>query len=230
MNIQLSALFAATAVLLCAGYAAADSRSPSADPELLPRLTRHDPPDGVFLLRNVEMNWMSVGAGAPQPDRNMAGRPIRAGGMTFARGVVCQAPVEWLIDLSGTIDRLELALGVEVAAGGDPQVADLLQGGFEGGRLGLIAGIQHGLDAGVAGRAERDAFALTIDHQAGRHRLHPARGQLGHHLLPQHRADLVAVEPVEDAPGLLGVDEPAVDVGTARVSVFPAAAPPPVMT
>lgn len=123
MNIRLSAFFAAAAFLLVAGYSSAAGPSPSADPELLPRLTEHDPPDGVFLLRNVEMNWMSVGAGAPQPDRNMAGRPIRAGGMTFARGVVCQAPVEWLIDLSGTVDRLELALGVE---GSDTQNAPVV--------------------------------------------------------------------------------------------------------
>jgi hypothetical protein len=32
------------------------------------------------------------------------------------------------------------------------------------------------------------------------------------YLLPEHRRDLVAVEPVEDAPGLLRVDEPLVDL------------------
>lgn len=86
------------------------------DPSLARHLVIKYAPEGVLLLRNVEMNWMAVGAGAPQPDRNMSGRPIRAGGITFPRGVVCRAPMEWLIDLNGSVDRLELALGVEEEA------------------------------------------------------------------------------------------------------------------
>jgi hypothetical protein len=38
------------------------------------------------------------------------------------------------------------------------------------------------------------------------------RRQLGGHLLPQHRADLIAVQPVQDAAGLLGVDQVVVQV------------------
>ena len=40
-----------------------------------------------------------------------------------------------------------------------------------------------------------------------RHRLDPAGGQVRTDLLPQHRRHLVAVEPIEDAPRLLGVDQ-----------------------
>ncbi len=43
-------------------------------------------------------------------------------------------------------------------------------------------------------------------------RLHPAGGQAGLHLLPEDGGDLVAVQAVEDAAGLLGVDQAAVDL------------------
>ncbi len=43
-------------------------------------------------------------------------------------------------------------------------------------------------------------------------RLHPAGREPGHHLLPQDRRHLVAVEAVEDAAGLLGVDQAAVQL------------------
>ena len=77
------------------------------------------------------------------------------------------------------------------------------------------AGVEFGDDVPVAGAAERHPLAFALNDDAGRHRLDPARRQLGRHLLPQHRADLVAVEPVQDAAGLLGVDQ--VDVQVARV-------------
>ena len=63
--------------------------------------------------------------------------------------------------------------------------------------------------------AEGDPLALLGDHQPGGDGLHPPGGEAGHDLLPQHRADLVAVETVEDAARLLGLDE--VHVELARV-------------
>jgi hypothetical protein len=54
---------------------------------------------------------------------------------------------------------------------------------------------------------ERHPLALALDHQARGDGLHAARGQPGIDLAPQHRRHLVAVEPVEDAAGLLRVDE-----------------------
>ena len=103
---------------------------------------------------------------------------------------------------------------VEVPAGGDPLVAEGDQGGPEGLRVvGLADGRREGaLDVPVVGGPEGHPLALPLDHDPGRHRLHPAGGQLRQHLLPQHRGDLVAVEPVQDPPGLLGVHQRGVDV------------------
>ncbi len=53
---------------------------------------------------------------------------------------------------------------------------------------------------------------LPLDDHPGGHALDPPGGQPGHDLLPQDRRHLVAVEPVEDPPGLLGVDQAAVEV------------------
>ncbi len=71
---------------------------------------------------------------------------------------------------------------------------------------------EAGLDVPVVGGAERHPLPLPLDHDPGGDRLHPAGGEPGHDLLPQHRGDLVAVEPVEDAAGLLGVDQVPVDL------------------
>ena len=46
-------------------------------------------------------------------------------------------------------------------------------------------------------------LGLAIHYQTHRHRLHPARRQTAPYLGPQHRADLVAHQPVEHAPRLL---------------------------
>ena len=64
----------------------------------------------------------------------------------------------------------------------------------------------------VLGRAERHALALALHDEARRDRLHPPGREPRHHLLPEHGRDLVAVEPVEDPAGLLGVDEAVVDL------------------
>ena len=59
---------------------------------------------------------------------------------------------------------------------------------------------------------ERHPLALTLDDEARRDRLDAAGGEPGHDLLPEHRRHLVAVEPIEDPPRLLCVDEPLVDL------------------
>src|SRR5690606_34400054 len=102
----------------------------------------------------------------------------------------------------------ELAVGAEVLAGGDARAVDAEAGGRQLARLRP----EMALDVPVAGRHEADAFTLALDDHAGGDALHPAGAELGHDLLPQHRRDLVAVEPVEDAARLLGVHEAAVDV------------------
>ena len=66
-------------------------------------------------------------------------------------------------------------------------------------------------DVPVRRRPERHALAFALHDDARRDGLHAARRQLRHDLLPQHRADLVTVETVEDAAGLLGVDQVGVE-------------------
>ena len=98
----------------------------------------------------------------------------------------------------------------EVAAGRDLRPVDAGEARGEEVRLGIRGEVA--LDVPVARGAERHPLALALDDEAGRDGLHAAGGEAGLDLAPQHRADLVAVEPVEDATGLLGVDEPGVDL------------------
>ena len=102
--------------------------------------------------------------------------------------------------------RLERAVLGEVAALGDALAVD-------GGELRLErARVEDASDVPVAGRDEGAALALALDDEADGDRLDAAGGEPLHHLLPEHGRDLVAVEPVEDAPRLLRVDEPLVDL------------------
>src|SRR5690606_24783243 len=55
-------------------------------------------------------------------------------------------------------------------------------------------------------------LALALDDQPHGDRLHAACREARAHLLPQQRAELVAHQPVEDAPGLLRVDQVHVDL------------------
>ena len=63
-----------------------------------------------------------------------------------------------------------------------------------------------------AGGDERHPLALALDDEPRRDRLHAAGGEPLHHLPPEDRRDLVAVEAVEDAARLLRVDEALVDL------------------
>ncbi len=105
---------------------------------------------------------------------------------------------------------LQLTVGAEVTALGDAAAVDRRQARGQGGRVARVAGPARGERAGqvpVLGGAEGDALALPLDDEAGGHRLHTAGRQARHDLLPQDRRDLVPVEAVEDAAGLLGVDQ-----------------------
>ena len=73
-------------------------------------------------------------------------------------------------------------------------------------------GRELGGEVPVAGGDEREALALAVDDEAGRGGLHAAGREARADLAPQHGRDLVAVEPVEDAAGLLRVDEGGVEV------------------
>ena len=60
--------------------------------------------------------------------------------------------------------------------------------------------------------AERQALLFAIDDQPDGDALHAAGAQAGLDLLPQHRRQRVAVEPIEDAAALLRADQVLVDV------------------
>src|SRR5216684_5119839 len=71
---------------------------------------------------------------------------------------------------------------------------------------------QVGLDRPVLLAEEALDLPLAVDDHPQRHRLYAAGRESAPHLLPEQRADLVADEAVEDASGLLGVNERLVDL------------------
>ena len=104
---------------------------------------------------------------------------------------------------------------VEVAPSRHSKAVDGSQSCGEGRGLGFgvgDAGVQLGHHVPVGGAAERHPVAFALHDDASGHRLDPARGQLGRDLLPQHWADFVAVQPVQDAAGFLGVHQVDVQV------------------
>jgi hypothetical protein len=114
----------------------------------------------------------------------------------------------------GTGGRRQRAAVVEVTADRDAGPVDGHQPGGELPSAGLLGRrLREGAGDVPVGRGpEGHALALAFDHEPGRHRLHPPGGQPRSHLPPQHRRHLVAVQAVEDAAGLLGVDETLVEV------------------
>ena len=102
----------------------------------------------------------------------------------------------------------QLALRVEVLAGGDALVADADE---RGGELAIV-GANLRLEVPVARRAERHALFFALDDQADGDALHAAGAEAGLHLLPQHRRQRVAVEPIENAAALLRAHQVLVDV------------------
>ena len=107
---------------------------------------------------------------------------------------------------STTTPGAGLAAGVEVLAARDPRAV-------HGDEVGRERRRRRGrqLDVPVAGADERDALALALDDEADRRALHAPRRQAAVDPPPEHGGHLVAVEPVEDAAGLGGVDEAVVD-------------------
>ncbi len=114
-----------------------------------------------------------------------------------------------LVEVEG-VRGLELSQGVEVATLGDSPAVDGLKTGDQGRRVARVtgaAGPEGARQVPVLGGAEGDPLAFPLDDEPGRDRLDTAGRQARHDLLPQDRRDLVAVEAVEDAAGLLGVDQ-----------------------
>ncbi len=117
-------------------------------------------------------------------------------------------------DGSGLVERHDLvghlSAVAEVLAGRDPCATD-------GDELRVERRSRGGpeVDVPVVGGDVGDAFAFAFDDQANGRALDAAGGQATVHAAPQHRRHLVAVEAVEDAAGLGGVDESVVE--TTRV-------------
>ena len=107
--------------------------------------------------------------------------------------------------------RAQLALLGKVGAGRDRMTVH----GGDASTKSLARRRESRVDRPVLGAHVRHALALPGDHEARGHRLHAAGGQGRADLAPQEGRDLVAVEAVEDAAGLLRVHE--VRIQVARV-------------
>ena len=109
--------------------------------------------------------------------------------------------------------RGQLAVGTEILGAGESLAAERDHAGGEFGTLPQrVRRGQRGDDIPVRCALERHAFALAFHDQAGGHGLHAAGGQAWAHLAPQHRRQLIAVQTVEDAAGLLCVDHIAIHI------------------
>jgi hypothetical protein len=99
------------------------------------------------------------------------------------------------------------ATAVEIAALCHATLADASQSGWKKRGFGLGSRVQDCVQIPIRRTSEGDAFALSINDQPGRDRLYASGRQSWHDLLPQHGRDLVAVETIKNAPGLLGIDQ-----------------------
>src|SRR6185503_9314832 len=98
--------------------------------------------------------------------------------------------------------REELPVRSEVAALGERLAVER----DDRGREARLLVLEHDLRVPPARRAEGHALALALDHEARRHALHATGRETRRDLAPQHRADLVAVEAIEDPSRFLRVD------------------------
>ena len=169
----------------------------------------------------LALNRLDAERNAVQPSCQFAGaQPVdHAGGGIWP--VPCWPGQARRVALAGQVQQVGVAQlpgRGEVAALRHPAAVHRHQPGGEG-RDVVVRGAGAVGDLGedrfqvpVGGRAERDPLPLAGDDQPGGDRLDPAGRQPRHDLLPQHRRDLVAVQPVEHPPGLVGVDEAVVEV------------------
>ena len=72
--------------------------------------------------------------------------------------------------------------------------------------------MEHGVQRPILHRLEGADLTLPFDDQAHSDCLHAAGREAAAHLVPQQRRDLVADQAVEDAAGLLRVDQVLIDV------------------
>ena len=120
-----------------------------------------------------------------------------------------------LLDLSNGITRafqLRLIGPCLIFSGnldGPPLSLEGPQGGGEGCRLGTVIGclVEFGVDGPRLHGNEGFDLPLAIGDHAQGYGLDPSSRKTPLDAAPQERADLVSNQPVEDAPGLLGIDQ-----------------------
>ena len=109
---------------------------------------------------------------------------------------------------------LRLTQWVEVTAARNARAVEGLKRGPEG--LGFVRlRITHGkggLEIPERRGHEPHAFALALDHDAGRNALHATGRQARADLLPQHGRHFIAVQPIEQASRLLRVDQATIEL------------------
>ena len=76
-------------------------------------LQSKDAPEGTLWLHKLDPTKMTIGLGAPQPDRNLSGKPITLKGVVYAHGLGVNAVSEIGIDLKGAATRFVAMVGVD---------------------------------------------------------------------------------------------------------------------
>jgi hypothetical protein len=124
-------------------------------------------------------------------------------------------PVARALEISAHLRRGLAVLNLElpaIAAGGEPRdERGVLRAGEADAHVPVLLG------------DERLDLALAIDDEAERHRLHPPGRQAEGELRPDQRRDVVAHDPVEHAPGALGVVEVLVELARVAHALIDAA-------
>ena len=107
-------------------------------------------------------------------------------------------------DEGDVLDVAKHGVGFRFVGKPERLAIDLVQPGLE-----LAVGLlEQGGDRPVLLGGERADLRFTLDDQPERHGLHASRGESRADRLPEQRADLVADQAVQDAPGLLRLDLP----------------------
>ena len=70
-------------------------------------------PENTFWLHKLDPTKMTIGVGAPQPDRNLSGKPITLKGVLYPHGLGVHAESEIGIDLKGAATRFVAMAGVD---------------------------------------------------------------------------------------------------------------------
>jgi alpha-galactosidase len=76
-------------------------------------LQARDAPENAFWMHKLDPGKMTIGLGAPQPDRNLSGKPITLKGVVYPHGLGVHAESEIGIDLKGVATRFVAMVGVD---------------------------------------------------------------------------------------------------------------------